>query len=505
MPGERAAALMVLGTASHVGKSVTAAALCRIFRDDGIDVAPFKAQNMALNSYATPDGLEIGRAQAVQAEAARLDPSTDMNPILLKPIADSASQVVLNGRIFGSLSATEYYAQRHRFADEIRSAYDRLAARHELIVLEGAGSPVEMNLRHLDMVNLAMAEHADARCVLVADIDRGGVFAQIVGTYELLRPEERERFCGFVINRFRGDAQLLGDAVEFLERRTRQRCLGVVPFLHDLGIQEEDSLPFVEATRRRSGLRVGVVLLRSMSNFTDFDALERVDGVAFSWIRDAAETGDLDVIILPGSKSTVRDLEDLRRRGIAAAVIAHERAGKPVVGICGGFQMLGRTIDDPAGVEGGARHVSGLGLLDVATTMRAEKTTRQVSGRFADRCRFGDGSVAGYEIHVGETARGRHVEPLFVLTRAGSDEGLEDGAIRADGRVLGTYVHGVFDDPACALVLVNHLRTLAGLAPVADDAVAPRIDPYQRLASHFRKHLDVAALRDALALEVTAS
>ncbi len=495
---------MVLGTASHVGKSVTAAALCRIFRDDGIDVAPFKAQNMALNSFATPHGREIGRAQAAQAQAARLEPETDMNPILLKPVADTASQVILHGRILGTLTGAELYARRLELFHEVRKAYDRLAARHALIVLEGAGSPVEMNLKHLDMVNLNMAEHADAKCVLVADIDRGGVFAQIVGTYALLEPEERKRFCGFIINRFRGDALLLGDAVPFLERYTGQRCLGVVPYLPDLGIDEEDSV-VLDAPRgvARGGLRIGVVLLRSMSNFTDFDALARIDGVAFSYVRDAAETRDLDVVILPGSKNTARDLNDLRARGIADAVIAHARAGKPVVGICGGFQMLGRTIDDPLGVEGGPRQTEGLALLDVATRMSSVKTTRQVTGTFADRSRFGEAAVGGYEIHVGETKR-EASDPLFILTRTGSGEVVEDGAIRADGRVFGTYVHGLFDQPSCARAMVNHLRALTGLAPLGAEAVAPRGDPYDRLAAHFRAHIDVSALYRAAGVEIPA-
>jgi adenosylcobyric acid synthase len=485
---------MVVGTASHVGKSVTSAALCRIFRDDGVDVAPFKAQNMALNSYATADGLEIGRSQAVQVEAARLAPSVDMNPILLKPVSDTTSQVVLNGAIFGTLTGAELYAERLHFFHEIRKAYDRLAARHELMIIEGAGSPVEMNLRHLDMVNLAMAEHADARCVLVADIDRGGVFAQLVGTYELLEAEERERFAGFVINRFRGDPALLGDAVDFLERRTRQRCLGIVPFLRDLGIPEEDSVVLDhDRSQSRDGLRVGVVLLRSMSNFTDFDTLARIDGVSFSWIREAAAIRDVDAVILPGSKNTVRDLEDLRQRGFDSALAVHERAGKAILGICGGFQMLGHTIDDPEGVESGARYVRGLGFLDVTTSMQTVKTTRQVRGRFADRSRFGDAEVAGYEIHVGETGNG-DAEPMFVLTRAGSTELVRDGAIRTDGRVFGTYIHGLFDEPACALALVNHLRGIAGLPPLRLDMITPCHDPYDRLAEHYREHLDIPAL-----------
>lgn len=493
---------MVLGTASHVGKSVTTAALCRIFSEDGIDVAPFKAQNMALNSFATPDGLEIGRAQAVQAEAARVAPHTDMNPILLKPVADTVSQVILNGRILATLTGQELFGRRLELFHEVRKAYDRLAARHELIVLEGAGSPVEINLKHLDMVNLNMAEHADAKCVLVADIDRGGVFAQIVGTYALLEPHERERFCGFVINRFRGDPTLLGDAVPFLERRTGERCLGVVPHLPDLGIEEEDTLVFPRSAAAPGALKVGVVLLRSLSNFTDFDPLTRIDGVSLSYVRNAAEIADLEVVILPGSKSTVRDLEDLRMRGVAAAVLAHARAGKPVVGICGGLQMLGHTIDDPYGVET-AGTAEGLGLLDIGTSMSAVKTTRQVRGSFADLSRLGHATVCGYEIHVGETRRG-NVEPLFILTRTGSGEVVEDGAIRDDGRVLGTYVHGLFDEPACALAVLNHLRALTGHPPLDADAVVPRPDPYTRVAAHFREHLDIDALYATLGMRLPA-
>ncbi|HEY6140466.1 MAG TPA: cobyric acid synthase [Thermoanaerobaculia bacterium] len=487
---------MVLGTASHVGKSVTTAALCRIFSDDGIDVAPFKAQNMALNSFATPDGLEIGRAQAVQAAAARIAPHTDMNPILLKPVADTESQVILHGRILATLSGQELFARRLELFHEVRKAYDRLAARHELIVLEGAGSPVEINLKHLDMVNLNMAEHADAKCILVADIDRGGVFAQIVGTYALLEPDERERFRGFVINRFRGDPKLLGDAVSYLEHRTGQPCLGVVPNLRDLGIEEEDTLVIPRSSAAPDALKVGVVLLRSLSNFTDFDPLTRIDGVSLSYVRNAAEIAGLDVVILPGSKSTMRDLEDLRARGVAAAVLTHARAGKPVIGICGGLQMLGRTIEDPYGVET-AGTTEGLGLLDIETSMTTVKTTRQVRGSFANTRRLGDATVGGYEIHVGETRRG-DVDPLFILTRTGSGEVVEDGAIRDDGRILGTYVHGLFDEPACAMAVLNHLRALTGHPPFDAGAVRPQPDPYARLAAHFREHLDVDALYAAV-------
>lgn len=495
---------MVLGTASHVGKSVTTAALCRIFRDDGIDVAPFKAQNIAFNSFATADGLEIGRAQAAQAEAARLDPAADMNPILLKPVADTASQVVLNGRVLGTLTGAELFARRLELFHEVQKAYERLAARHELIVLEGAGSPVEMNLRHMDMVNLNMAEHADAKCVLVADIDRGGVFAQIVGTYALLEKEESARFCGFIINRFRGDPKLLGDAVPFLERRTGQRCLGVVPYLPDIGIGEEDSVAVGEMrSASGSGLRIGAVLLRSMANFTDFDALSGIDGVSFSYVRDAAQIRDLDVVILPGSKNTVRDLADLRARGIDRAVVAHARGGKPVLGICGGFQMLGHSIEDPSGAESDVRRADGLGLLDVTTSLATVKTTRQVTGSFADRLRFGNAALAGYEIHLGETRRGS-ADPLFILSRIGTAGVVEDGAISRDGLSLGTYVHGLFDQPDCARAVIDHFRVLRGLPPLERDAIAPRTDPFARLAAHVRAHVDVTALYRSISMRVPA-
>jgi adenosylcobyric acid synthase len=497
----RAAALMVLGTASHVGKSVMTAALCRIFRDDGIDVAPFKAQNMALNSYATRDGLEIGRAQAVQAEAARVPASADMNPVLLKPVCDTGSQVVLNGRVHGTLSATSFYDQRSLFVTAAHDAYTRLASRHELVVLEGAGSPVEMNLKQFDFVNLAMAEYADARCILVADIDRGGVFAQLVGTFSLLEPHERARFAGFVINRFRGDPALLGNAVEDLERRTGQRCLGVVPYLRDLGIAEEDSVVLDETSRQSDdepALRVGAVLLPSLSNFSDFDALSRIRGVRFEYVRTPAQLRGLDVVIIPGSKSTVRDLAYLRETGLAGGIVAHARELRPVIGICGGFQMLGRTIDDPHGVETDARHVPGLGLLDVTTVMAPAKTTRQIVGRFADAARFGDATVAGYEIHVGVTRRD-DVDPLLAITRTGTDDTVEDGAISRDGRVIGTYVHGIFDTPSAARALLDHLCTVCDRPSLGADTIVPREDPYARLAAHVRAHVDIPALHAAIA------
>ncbi len=474
---------MVLGTASHVGKSVTAAALCRLFRDDGIDVAPFKAQNMALNSFATIDGLEIGRAQAAQARAARVEPTADMNPLLLKPSSDTASQVVLNGRIYGNLTATELYGRRSELICHIRAAYDRLAASHDLIVLEGAGSPVEMNLKHLDMVNLPMAEYADATCILVADIDRGGVFAQLAGTFALLEPHESARFAGFIINRFRGDASLLGDACHYLEEKTGQRCLGVVPWLHDIGIDEEDSLPD-ELQAARDGMRIAVVLIPSLANFTDFDPLFRIDGIAPFYARTVHDLEDADLVILPGSKNTARDLSYLRERGIASFLTATR---KPILGICAGFQMLGRFIEDPFAVESDEPRVEALGLLDVVTVMARTKTTRQVVAR------LGSVTFRGYEIHAGETHRGQGVDPLLHLDGIG-----HDGAISPDGRIAGTYVHGLFDDPAGALAILNHFRALLAMPQLDASAIEARADPYDRLAEHFRSHVNVDVLRDAL-------
>jgi adenosylcobyric acid synthase len=422
-----------------------------------------------------------------------------MNPVLLKPVCDTGSQVVLDGRVHGTLSAQNYYAHRSLFVTAAHDAYTRLASRHELVVLEGAGSPVEMNLKQFDFVNLAMAEYADARCILVADIDRGGVFAQLVGTFSLLEPHERARFAGFIINRFRGDPALLGNAVEDLERRTGQRCLGVVPYLRDLGLAEEDSVVLDEAAPHddRPALRVGAVLLPSLSNFSDFDALARIRGVRFEYVRNPAQLRGLDVVIIPGSKSTVRDLAYLRETGLATAIVAHAREQRPVIGICGGFQMLGRSIDDPHGVETSARDVPGLGLLDVTTVMAPAKTTRQITGRFAHATRFGAATVAGYEIHVGVTRRD-DVDPLLVITRTGTDETIEDGAISRDGCVIGTYVHGLFDRPPAALALLDHLCTVCGRPSLGADAIVPREDPYARLAAHVRAHVDIPALHAAI-------
>jgi adenosylcobyric acid synthase len=494
-------ALMVLGTASHAGKSLTVAALCRILRQDGFNVAPFKAQNMALNSFATREGHEIGRAQAMQAQAAGVEPHVDMNPILLKPTSEVSSQVVINGKVFGNYRGADYYRLKPMLLDAVTAAYQRLASRHEIVVLEGAGSPVEMNLKDRDVVNMKMAEIADAACLLVTDIDRGGAFASLVGTYALLEPHERARFGGFLINKFRGDVSLFTPGVEYLENRLSQPCLGVIPYLRDHGIDDEDSVSLERRAARPSldnedQLRMCVVGLPYLSNFTDFTALENIPDVIVYYTRKPEDARAADVLILPGSKNTIPDLLWLRENGWEEMVHSHVAAGKPLVGICGGFQMLGREIRDPYRAESDIESIPGLGLLDATTTLAYEKVTRQATARLLAPARFsqdGEGPVfSGYEIHLGETSLGNGTRPLFQLTRLGDVESHNDGAVNDDGRVLGTYLHGLFDLAEGLALLLTHWRKLCGkkisAAPVVDP-LAERERRYDVLAEHYRRNL----------------
>ena len=505
-----AKALMVLGTASDAGKSLTVGALCRIMRQDGFDVAPFKAQNMALNSFATREGHEIGRAQAMQAEAARVTPHVDMNPILLKPTSDVGSQVVVNGKVLGNFSGVDYYRLKPQLLEAVSSAYRRLAARHQVVVLEGAGSPVEMNLKDRDVVNMKMAEIADAACLLVTDIDRGGVFASLVGTYALLEPQERSRFCGFLINKFRGDVNLFTPGIGYLEERLSQPCLGVIPYLHNHGIDDEDSVSLERrAVRppfdRKDCLCVCVVGLPYLSNFTDFTALGNVPGVVVYYTRQPEEACAADVLILPGSKNTISDLLWLRKNGWEPVIESHAAAGKPLVGICGGFQMLGREIRDPHHTESDVEFVSGLNFLDFTTVLEREKVTRQATARLDESaCLASNGSnpiFSGYEIHLGDTLLGNEARPLFQLQRLGDEESHHDGAISADGRVLGTYLHGLFDSAEGLGLLLNHWRKVCAKenpAPGVTDPLAERERRYDALAEHFRSNLKMDVIYRAL-------
>lgn len=512
MPKTRA--LMVLGTASHVGKSVLTAALCRILRQDGFRVAPFKAQNMALNSAATPEGLEIGRAQAMQAEAAGLLPSVDMNPILLKPCSDARSQLVVRGRLAGEVGARDYHGRRVQdlFAVVVES-YRRLAARHDVIVLEGAGSPAEVNLAKGDIVNMRMARAAEAACLLVADIDRGGVFGALVGTLALLPPADRRRIRGFVVNRFRGDLELFQPGVAFLERRLARPCLGVVPYLRDLGLDEEDGValedrrtvarcwPDEDGPNRR--LRVGVIALPHLSNFTDFDPLVAEPSVALSFVSRPADLARADVVILPGSKQTVDDLRWVEREGFAAALRAHVDRRGLVIGICGGMQMLGRDVRDPDGTEGGG-DAPGLGLLGLRTVLGREKVTVRARAVLDRGELFGrpvsTEPLEGYEIHVGTTAYDPGTRRLFRVTREGAEGDVSDGATGADGRVIGTYLHGLFDSDTFRHTAVRALRRAAALDPPVAlvPFMAERDRRFDRLADHVRRALDVERIESWL-------
>ncbi|GAC1368999.1 MAG: cobyric acid synthase [Hymenobacter sp.] len=485
--------IMFVGTASDVGKSVITAGFCRIFRQDGYHPAPFKAQNMSLNSYATPEGLEIGRAQAVQAEAAGIACHVDMNPVLLKPTSDQASQVVVNGRPIGTQSAYEYFREndRHELFVAATQAYDRLAARFSPVVLEGAGSISELNLKRRDITNLRMARHANAATYLITDIDRGGVFGSVYGTLALLEPEEKACIKGIIINKFRGDARLFADGRKQLEELTGVPVVGVLPYFRDIFVEEEDSVALARK-HRQAGLagrvRVAVVLLGRLSNFTDFDALAHDPRADLFFTRDAAEIAEADVIILPGSKNTIADLLTLTGSGLSAAIVRAHRAGKTVVGICGGYQMLGRSVEDPDGVEGTVPAAVGLGLLPVRTLLQGEKTTRQRG--FA----FRDGMTAdcrGYEIHMGQTTAEGALQPVATL-----DDGTPDGYF-AGPRCWGTYLHGILDNAAVIdFLLAPYTREAA--APV--DFAAFKNEQYDRLAAHIRAHVDTAQIYAALQL-----
>lgn len=501
---------MVLGTASDAGKSLTVGALCRILRQDGFDVAPFKAQNMALNSFATREGHEIGRAQAMQAQAAGVEPHVDMNPILLKPTSDVGSQVVINGKVLGNYGAVDYYSLKSQLLNVVSDAYQRLAAKHDVIVLEGAGSPVEMNLKDRDVVNLKMAEIANAACLLVTDIDRGGVFASLVGTYALLEAHERSRFFGFLINKFRGDVTLFTPGIDYLEARLSQPCLGVIPYLRDHHIDDEDSVSLERRAVRPpldspDCLSVCVVGLPYLSNFTDFTALEHVPGVVLYYTRRPEEARSADVLILPGSKNTIPDLLWLRRNGWESLIESHVAHGKPLVGICGGFQMLGREIRDPHHTESDIEFVSGLSLLDFKTVLGRDKITRQATARLVESvCLLNDGAgpiFGGYEIHLGDTTLGDGLQPLFHLQRLGDEESHYDGAISADGRVLGTYLHGLFDSGEGLALLLRHWRKICGKdnsPDVVTNPLAERERRYNALANHYRTNLRMGVIYRAL-------
>ena len=464
--------LMFVGTGSDVGKSILAAAFCRIFRQDGYAPAPFKAQNMALNSYATPDGFEIGRAQAVQAEAADIPCETDMNPLLLKPSSDHTSQVVLHGKPLGNKHAYDYWRRGCSDIDyrqEVCGAFDRLAARYNPIVMEGAGSISEINLRATDLVNLPMARHAQADVILVGDIDRGGVFASVYGSIALQTPEDRKLIKGIIINKFRGDMRLFDEGRRMLEDLCGVPVLGVVPYYKDIYIDEEDSVALEQKRRQliAGKVNVAVVLLRHISNYTDFDTLERHPRVNLFYTNNISDLEQADIIILPGTKSTLDDLLELRRNGCAQTIMRAHRDGKMVIGICGGYQMLGLSVDDPDGVEGSIASLPGLGLLPIHTTMSAGKTTRQVSFQFNGQ------TCQGYEIHQGV-----------------SDT---DEMIMQTDHCIGTYIHGFLDNQSVIDYLLGTKQTFT-----AQDADSFKNEQYNKLAAHVRQHVDIQRIYEIM-------
>ena len=481
--------IMFVGTCSDAGKSVINAAFCRIFKQDGYHPAPFKAQNMSLNSYSTPEGGEMGRAQVVQAEACGIAPHTDMNPVLLKPTNDKSSQVVLNGRPVGNMSARDYFGMQNRkeeLFEEAVEAFHRLESRYSPIVLEGAGSISELNLRDRDITTMRMAERAGAATCLVADIDRGGVFGSVYGTIALLKPEERALMKGIIINKFRGDASLFDDGRKIIEDLTGVPVVGVIPWFRDIKIEEEDSvaLDMKRNTYRDGKINVAIILLKRMSNFTDFDVLDMDPRFNAYYTNNIDEIEKADIILLPGSKNTLSDLQSLRASGIAETIIRAHKNGKKVIGICGGYQMMGARLEDPEAIEGNLRAVPGLGLLPQCTIIEPEKITRQSTFAFRPGlCK--DGSCKGYEIHMGRTALLGDVpeSPVAIL-----DDGRTDGYY-LDNTCWGSYMHGILDNPE---VLENLAEGFdKETADIPFDYAAFKEEQYDKLATLVREHVDM--------------
>lgn len=484
-----AKAIMVQGTMSNSGKTFVTAGLCRVFKQDGYKVAPFKSQNMALNSYITEEGLEIGRAQAMQAEAAMIPPTHWMNPILLKPTSNMGSQVIVNGEVYDNLSAQEYYKMKDNLAPEVMKAFNHLAAENDIIVIEGAGSPAEINLAENDIVNMGMAKMADAPVILVADIDRGGVFASAYGTIKLLPQEDQERFCGIVINKFRGDVEILKPGLKMLEDLTDKPVLGVLP-MEKIDVDDEDSLS--DRLNQRTfteGIDVAVIRLPHISNFTDFSVFELIDGVSLRYVSDKRELGEPDLILLPGTKNTMADMEWLIESGLESKII---RASKDtrIIGICGGFQILGKELHDPEHVEHGG-DMRGLGLLDTSTVFQGGKTRTRIHGCIREEQNLyslENRQLEGYEIHMGATTNLGGAVPMIEL-----EDGRTDAYMTPDGRIWGSYLHGIFDNEDLVFGLVHDIMREKGINPGENHLSVAEYKEiqYNKLADLIRNNLDM--------------
>jgi adenosylcobyric acid synthase len=490
-----AKSIMFLGTGSDVGKSIAVTAFCRLFKRRGYKVTPFKAQNMSNNSYVTMEGGEIGRAQVAQAEAAGVPPSVHMNPILLKPSTGMGSQIVLHGKVFGEMDAMDYYAIKPRLKKAVTASYHQLVSDYDIIVMEGAGSCCEMNLKENDLVNLPLAKQFNAPCVLVADIDKGGVFAQIIGTYNLMTRKEKELTIGFLINKFRGDPRLFSDGIEYIEKKTGKPVLGLLPFFHDIRIDSEDSVSVQEDKRSHSPIgprtvNIAVLRLPAISNFTDLEILEQEKDVIVNYIfRPKELSDDYDCIIIPGTKNAMEDAVWLSRMGWRRIIEQFSRGGKRVLGICGGYQLMGTKIKDPYGVESDRKEVLGLDLLPVITTLEEEKVVRKVVGI----CLINGKRVKGYEIHMGKSRIQKDVgEPFLRIGNQREKGSWQDGWSLNGGLISGTYLHGLFDLPGFRGDFLNRIRKTKGLkAKRPKQGRATKDHQYDRLADHFEAHCDV--------------
>ncbi len=490
---EKAKAIQIVGTGSGVGKSVIVAGICRMLAQEGYRVAPFKAQNMALNSAVTPDGLEIGRAQAMQAAACGIEPCVDMNPVLLKPTSNVGSQVIVHGKPIGNMSAVEYYKYKSRIWEKVTQSLDRLLAVNDIVVIEGAGSPVEVNLKKHDIVNMRIARHLKCPVLIVGDIDCGGVFAWLLGTLDLMPDVEKKLVKGFIINKFRGDKSLLTGGLKFLERRSGKKVFGVVPYYTDIKLPEEDSLFFDTRKNdkiKKGGLNIVVIKLPHIANFTDFDILERESGVNVCYTLEKKIISKADCIILPGSKNTLADLAFIDRNTIGEMIKKKAARGCGVVGICGGYQMLGGKVIDTLGVEN-KTVLRGLGLLDIESYFQKEKITVQVEGKSI----FKGFPVKGYEIHHGHTRRLNGCKPVFMLNkRGGKKTSVKDGACNSPGNVWGTYVHGAFDCLDFRKSFLNRLRKKRGLPVSKGKDVFFQDEEYDKVASLLRENLNIKSL-----------
>jgi len=491
--------IMIQGTMSNAGKSLIAAGLCRIFKQDGYRVAPFKSQNMALNSYITAEGLEMGRAQVMQAEAAGVEPSVLMNPILLKPTNDIGSQVIVNGEVLGNMPAKEYFAYKKKLIPDILDAYHKLEERADIIVIEGAGSPAEINLKADDIVNMGLAELVDAPVLLVGDIDRGGVFAQLIGTILLLEENEKARIKGTIINKFRGDKTILDPGIKMLEEKSGIPVAGVVPYMQ-LSLEDEDSLTERFGQRTEGLIHIAVIRFPRIANFSDFSVLEQIPGVSLYYVDSVAKLGEPDMILLPGSKNTMGDLKWMRQNGLEAAI--KKQAGSAVIfGICGGYQMLGELLMDPLGIEEGGS-IRGMELLPVRTELKPEKVRRQVEGTIASvkgvLAPLAGKSIKGYEIHMGDT---EVLNPESFCRLAAGNGTRADGA--CEGNVYGTYVHGVFDEKGIANALANALAARKGVSlsgAEAFDYAAFKETQYDKLAATLREYLDMEQIYEIMGI-----